>query len=108
MIVRFLADADLNRAIMAGVRRIAAEIDFMTAQEAGLEGRGDSEVHLVSHDRRTMPVHFLARLRSGRISPGVFLVRQRVGAIDYHLSTARAITRGRNKIAGCAVSVRTR
>jgi len=86
MSVRFLADADLNQAIVTGVREREAALDFMTASEPELEGRSDPDVLefaakkgriLVSHDTSTMPVHFSARLRSGRTSPGVFLVRQR-------------------------------
>ena len=85
MPVRFLADADLNQAILTGVREREAAIDFMSASKADLEGRADSDVVdfaamegriLVSHETSTMPVHFAARLRSGRTSPGAFLVRQ--------------------------------
>lgn len=81
MTVRFLADADLNQAIVAGVRERETALDFMTAMEANLEGHADAEVLefaanqgriLVSHDTSTMPVHFSARLGSGRASPGVF------------------------------------
>src|SRR5260370_20258872 len=51
----------------------------------GLEGVPDSEVLeqaardgriLISHDRRTMPVHFRGRLESGKPSPGVLIVPQ--------------------------------
>jgi hypothetical protein len=86
MTIRFLADADLNQAIVTGVRQRETALDFMTATEANLEGHGDPDVlefaanHgriLVSHDTSTMPVHFSARLRSGRTSPGIFLARQR-------------------------------
>jgi len=34
--VRFLADADLNKAIVTGVLRCEPEIDFLTAHAAGL------------------------------------------------------------------------
>lgn len=86
MSIRFLADADLNRAIVTGVLGQEPALDFLTATEADLERQGDPDVLefaaqqgriLVSHDTSTMPVHFLNRLRSGRKSPGVFLVRQR-------------------------------
>lgn len=86
MSIRFLADADLNQAIVIGALGREAPLDFLTATEAGLEGRSDPDVLefaasqdriLVSHDTSTMPVHFFDRLRSGRMSPGVFLVRQR-------------------------------
>jgi hypothetical protein len=66
--IRFLADADLNRAIVSG----ALERDPDALEFAAREGRV-----LVSHDTSTMPVHFSDRLRSGGTSPGVFLVRQR-------------------------------
>lgn len=82
MSVRFLADADLNYAIVQGVRLREPSIDFKSANEAGLEGLPDDEVleaaaHegrlLVSHDKSTMPVHFAARVRLGLPSPGVLL-----------------------------------
>lgn len=66
MSLSFLADADLNRVIVTGVRRLEPAVDFLTANEAGTEGRGDPDVLefaarqgriLVSHDTSTMPVH---------------------------------------------------
>lgn len=85
MSIRFLADADLNQAIVIGVLAREPALDFLSATGADLEGRSDTDVLefaasqdriVVSHDTSTMPVHFSARLRSGRMSPGVFLVRQ--------------------------------
>jgi hypothetical protein len=67
--VRFLADADLNKAIISGVLRREPSIDFITAHVAGLRKMKDPEVlalaaeqHrvLVSHDVGTMPAHFRA------------------------------------------------
>ena len=89
MSIRFLADADLDYAIVQGVRRREPAIDFKSANEAGLEGLPDNGVLevaageervLVSHDKRTMPVHFAARIRSGRRSPGVLLALPRATA----------------------------
>ena len=83
--VRFLADADLNQAILDGIRHHEPAVDFKTANEAGLEGLSDSEVLelaadegrvLVSHDVSTMPVHFAARSRLGLKNPGVLLALQ--------------------------------
>ena len=86
MKLRFLADADLNRAIVSGVKRRAPGIDFWTAQDALIDAMADSDVlamaaHggriLVSHDFGTMPHHFrdfVARQQS----PGVFLISQAV------------------------------
>jgi predicted nuclease of predicted toxin-antitoxin system len=67
MKVRFLADADLNRAIVTGLLRREPAVDFLSAQEAGLRGMNDAAVLalaaqqkrvLVSHDVGTMPAHF--------------------------------------------------
>jgi hypothetical protein len=83
--IRFLADADFNHAIVRGCRRKEPEMDFLAANEAKLEGVPDPDVLalaaeqeriLVTHDRRTMPKHFGAFLISGGSSPGVFLVSQ--------------------------------
>jgi hypothetical protein len=81
--VRFLADADLNRAIVNGVLRREPSLDFLTAQTAGLRGMSDPEVlalagegqrALVSHDVGTMPAHFRLFKEAGKHSAGVFLV----------------------------------
>jgi hypothetical protein len=83
--VRFLADADLNKAIVTGVLRREPSIDFLTAHAAGLHGMKDPTVLafaaeqrrvLVSHDVSTMPAHFRAFRNAGRQSAGVFLVPQ--------------------------------
>jgi uncharacterized protein DUF5615 len=80
--VRFLADADLNYAIVQGVHLREPAIDFQSANDSGLEALSDPEVLelaaregrvLVSHDKSTMPVHFAARAASGLRSPGVLL-----------------------------------
>lgn len=84
MIRRLLADADLNLAIVAGVVRRNAEIDFKRAEEVPLEGLHDPAVLavaaqeqrvLVSHDASTMPYH-LREFARERISPGVILIPQ--------------------------------
>jgi hypothetical protein len=41
---RFLADADLNSAIVRGAVRREPRLDFQTAQAAGLRGMKDPEV----------------------------------------------------------------
>ena len=73
MKVRFLADADLNKAIVNGVLRRESSLDFLTAQAAQLRGMSDIEVLalaaeqrrvLVSHDVGTMPPHFSAFRKS--------------------------------------------
>jgi hypothetical protein len=85
--IRFQADADLNEVVIVGVRRREPEIDFQTANEAGLSGLGDFEVLQVaardnripvSHDFKTMPAAF-ARFLNEHSSPGVFIVPQSMG-----------------------------
>lgn len=85
MKIRFLADADLNRAIVSGTLRREPFLDFMTAHAAGLRGMHDPEVLalaaeqqrvLVSHDVGTMPAQFRAFRNAGKHSAGVFLVSQ--------------------------------
>ena len=89
--IRFLADADLNEGIVAGCLRRQPEMDFLSANDADLEGVPDPEVlalaaahdHiLVSHDFQTMPRHFGDFLQSGNSSPGVLLAPQRLPLAD--------------------------
>ena len=84
MKVRFQADTDLNQNIVRAVRRRVPGVDFQTAHEAGLQGLGDEAVLeqaaregrlLVSHDRRTMPSHFVT-FTATRTSAGVILIAQ--------------------------------
>ncbi len=84
MKIRFQADADLNGDILTGVLRRVPEIDFQTADDAGLRGLSDSNVLalarsqgrvLVTHDQRTMPSHF-GSLIAEESSPGVLVISQ--------------------------------
>jgi len=81
---RFQADADLNRKIVAGLRRREPTIDFQDAYSGGVIGKADPEVLalaagegrvLVSHDRRTMLKHFASFLQN-QASPGLIIVAQ--------------------------------
>jgi hypothetical protein len=83
--IRFLADADFNHAIVKGCRRHEPAMDFLSANEAKLQGVPDPDVLalaaeqnriLVTHDRQTMPYHFGEFLVTRGSSPGVFLVSQ--------------------------------
>jgi uncharacterized protein DUF5615 len=89
--IRFMADADLNEGIVAGCLRREPEMDFLSANDADLEGVPDPEVLalaaaqyriLVSHDFQTMPRHFGDFLQAGNSSPGVILVPQRLPVGD--------------------------
>jgi len=76
----------LKKAIVKGVKRREPAIDFQTAHAAGLSGLSDTAVLrraagegriLVSHDVTTMVYWFDQFIRSGQLSPGVFMVPQR-------------------------------
>ena len=82
--IRFLAEADLNDAIVSGCLRREPAMDFLSAKDAILEGVPDLRLLalaaeqdriLVLHDFQTMPRHF-----------GEFLRPTRTGAIenDFH------------------------
>lgn len=84
MKIRFQADADFNQIIVIGTLRREPNIDFQIVSAAGLEGLDDKEVLeiaaregriLVSHDRKTMPIHFAEFISSGT-SAGVLIVSQ--------------------------------
>jgi hypothetical protein len=80
--VRFLADANLDQNIVAGVVRREPGIDFELPQGLIPEGMKDPQVLglaaslgriLVTHDVRTMPRHF-RNFVTGSESPGVILI----------------------------------
>jgi Domain of unknown function (DUF5615) len=82
--IRFQADADLRQAIVSGVIRRQPNLDFQSANEAGLEGIKDPEVLaiasrdgrvLVTHDRKTMLTEFGQFVMSQR-SSGVLIISQ--------------------------------
>jgi hypothetical protein len=80
----FQADADLNQKIVLGLRRREPAVDFQDAHAGGVIGIPDPEVlHrtatldriLISHDRKTMPMHF-RRFLNYSSSPGLIIVPQ--------------------------------
>lgn len=83
--IRFLADASLNHAIVSGCRRREPSMDFLSSNDAKLEGvpdfavltkAGEQNRILVTHDFKTMPQHFASFLQTYGSSPGVLLVSQ--------------------------------
>ena len=82
MRVRFLADANLDQDIVAGILRRGPEVDFELPQGIIPEGMKDPEVLavaaslgriLVTHDVRTMPRHF-GEFIIGRECPGLIVI----------------------------------
>ena len=91
MTVRFLADEDLDSAIVDGLRSREPAIDILDSKRAGYRGIKDpllleiaaqQERILISHDRRTMTGYFRERLATGKSSPGLFFVPQRIAVGD--------------------------
>lgn len=90
MTIKFQADADLNQNIVTGVLRRESTIDFQTALTVNLEGLPDEMVLkiaamekriLVSHDRRTMPLHF-ADFITENTSYGVIIAPQDIAILE--------------------------
>ena len=86
MKVRFQADADLNEILVKATLRREPGIDFQTASAAGLAGLNDQGVLalaarsgrlLVTHDRKTMPMHF-AEFIATQSSAGVLIIPQKL------------------------------
>lgn len=86
MKVRFQADADFNHVILSATVRREPGVDFQTATAAGMEGLQDQDVLrvaaregrvLVTHDRRTMPGHFLDFIQN-ETSSGLLIVSQKL------------------------------
>ena len=82
---RFLADHDLNEAIVDGVCRREPAVEFTRAREVGLARRPDPELLeyaaalgliVASHDVNTMPAHASERLARRLTLPGLRVVRQ--------------------------------
>ena len=83
---RFQADADFNHKIVAGLRRREPLVDFLSAHDGGVVGVADPDVLriacesgriLVSHDRKTMPAHYV-RFRETNSSPGLIILPQHI------------------------------
>ena len=84
MKIKFIADEDLRRAIVLGVRRREPGISFLQSFQVGAVGQNDLAVLriaaeegrvLVSHDVRTMPQHFY-EFTQRQASPGLILIPQ--------------------------------
>jgi Domain of unknown function (DUF5615) len=83
MKIRFQADNDLHEDILRAVKRLQPAIDFQRSPELNLDtGIEDPDVLrlcaeqnrlLVTHDRHTMPGHFIEFINN-QDSPGVFII----------------------------------
>jgi hypothetical protein len=85
--LRFASDENFNGDMVRGLRLRRAELDLVRIQDVGLEGADDASVLawaaennyiLLTHDRATMPDYAYARVKSGQLMPGVFIVNDRL------------------------------
>ena len=87
MKITFQADNDLDEDILRAVKRLQPGMDFQRAPELGLHtGIPDPEVLrlcaaenriLVTHDRHSMPNHFIEFIQH-QDSPGVFIISRKL------------------------------
>ncbi len=82
---RILIDNDFRHPIMRGLKLRVANLNIVTAPEAGLTGIPDPEILewayqegriIFSHDTSTMPEHVKERLLAGNQTAGVVIVQQ--------------------------------
>jgi hypothetical protein len=111
--VRFLADEDIDAAIIQGLRSREPAIDLIDVKTAGLRGTKDPALLelaaeerriIISHDRETMTRYFYESLDSGKPTAGLFVVPQQPSAIGEIIEslllvwTASQAQEWRNKI----------
>jgi hypothetical protein len=89
--LKLLIDQDFDHDILRGLLQRIPNLDALTAFDAGLSSAPDSELLawadeaeriIVTHDRRTMPVHGARRLKEGKRVFGVFVVPRRLAIVD--------------------------
>ena len=80
---RFLAEEDIPRAIVRGVKRRKGRFDIVRVQDVGLGTKEDPEILelaaregriVILRDISTMPVHAAERIRQGKTMPGLLVV----------------------------------
>ena len=83
---RFLADENINAAIISGLLLRLPQLDITTVQAEGLAGAGDPEIlawaaqHdrlLLTHDKKTIPPFVYERLARGEPVAGVIEIADR-------------------------------
>lgn len=81
--MQFAADENFNNDILRGVLRRYPELDVVRIQDTDVYEAEDAAVLewaaqagriLLTHDTRTMPDFAYARVREGKLLPGVFVV----------------------------------
>jgi hypothetical protein len=83
--LRVITDEDFNRTILNGLLRRNPALDVIRMQDVVALGTSDPKLLelaakegriLITHDVTTMTNHFYERIRLGKSSPGILVVRQ--------------------------------
>ncbi|MEM7391669.1 MAG: DUF5615 family PIN-like protein [Verrucomicrobiota bacterium] len=83
--IRFPADENFNNNLLHATRQRNPEIEFTRIQDLGMVGVSDPDIlqwaadHdyvLLTHDAKTIPMHFADRLDACGTTPGVIVVHQ--------------------------------
>ncbi len=90
MTVRFLADEDVNGAIVQGLQTREPAIDILDVKTAGLRGTPDPTLlelaalehrAVITSDRHTMTHYFRQRIDAGEPTSGLFVLPQKTAAV---------------------------
>lgn len=91
VVLRWLADENLNNDILRALFRRSPEIDVIRVQDAGLGGADDATILawaaerdrvLLTHDVSTITLHAYQRAASGAHMPGVFELSRSVSVSE--------------------------
>jgi predicted nuclease of predicted toxin-antitoxin system len=89
-VLTLLIDQDFNHHILRGLSRRVSGLDALTAHQAGLGAATDSELLaeaakvgrvIVTHDRKTMPMHAGRRIKRGEKVSGVIVVPRKLALL---------------------------
>lgn len=99
----YLADHNFNQNILNGFAQRCSSVDFIRAQDVGLDGATDPDLLewaavngrvLLTHDRQTMVGFAKARITAGQLLTGVIVVddRANIGRVIDDLELIEACT----------------
>ena len=81
--LRLLIDQDLDHDILRGLIRRVPDLEAVTALEIGMSEASDPELLMwaaqerrviITHDRKTMPIHAAVLMAEGKTIAGLFIV----------------------------------
>jgi len=84
---RLLADENLNNNIFRALLRQKPDLDIVRVQDVNLSGADDPTIlewaaqqgrALLTHDASTLTHHAYERIRTGKPTPGIFVISQKL------------------------------